>query len=51
MMAKNNEKFIHNNHLCTLILITIAIPLSMSLWIINIFYSKLMNNSEGLDGK
>ena len=52
MLTKNNEnKVLNNNHICTLLLITIAIPLSMSLWIINLIYSKLMNNTESLDGK
>lgn len=49
LTIKYDNKMLDNNHICTLFLITIAIPLSMSLWIINLIYSKLMNNTEGLD--
>ncbi|XP_045448107.1 transmembrane protein 19 [Melitaea cinxia] len=38
-----------NNHILTVLLISFAIPLSMSMWIINIIYSKLVLNNEGLD--
>ncbi|XP_046965640.1 transmembrane protein 19 [Vanessa cardui] len=38
-----------NNHILTVLFITLAIPLSMSMWIINLLYSKLILNTQGLD--
>lgn len=58
MSDKTDEKPItlekmglQNNHILTVLLISFAIPLSMSMWIINIIYSKLVLDNEGLDGK
>lgn len=46
-----DKKFIKDDHILTVLLITLAIPISMSMWIMNIIYSKLLLNTEGLDGK
>ncbi|XP_047511042.1 transmembrane protein 19 [Pieris napi] len=43
-----DKKGIQNNHVFSVLSIAIAIPLSMSFWIINIIYSKLFQ-SEGFD--
>ncbi|CAG9562022.1 unnamed protein product [Danaus chrysippus] len=44
-----DKKLIKEDHILTVLLITLAIPISMSMWIINIIYSKLLLNTEGLD--
>ncbi|XP_045773123.1 transmembrane protein 19 [Maniola jurtina] len=43
------KKGLGNDHILTVLLITIVIPLSMSMWIINLVYSKLILNTEGFD--
>ncbi|CAG4965286.1 unnamed protein product [Parnassius apollo] len=48
MDTNKNTTSSKNNHFITVILCVIALPLSMSLWIINIIYSKLMDQN-GLD--
>lgn len=51
MDTNNKMTPFKNNHFITLLISVIAIPLSMSMWIINIIYSKLIGPNEGLDGK
>ncbi|XP_013186876.1 transmembrane protein 19 [Amyelois transitella] len=51
---QNNEetkkkKYLKDDHILTVALCAISIPLSMSLWIANIVYSKFILQSEGLD--
>lgn len=48
-VTENKKKGIQNNHVFSVLLIAVAIPLSMSFWIINIIYSKIFRN-EGFDG-
>ncbi|XP_013164228.1 PREDICTED: transmembrane protein 19 [Papilio xuthus] len=48
-MDTNKTSPFKNNHFITLVISVIAIPLSMSMWIINIIYSKLLGQNEGLD--
>lgn len=47
----NKKRPLKNDQLVTVLLCALAIPLSMSLWIINIIYSKFLMEHEGLDGK
>lgn len=47
----STKRYLRNDHILTVLLCAISIPLSMSLWIINILYSKFIKDSEGLDGK
>ncbi|XP_063826302.1 transmembrane protein 19-like [Ostrinia nubilalis] len=44
-----NKKYLKNDHILTVLLCAISIPLSMSMWIMNLVYSKLVRDSEGLD--
>lgn len=46
----NRKRYLENDHILTVLLCAISIPLSMSMWIINIIYSKFIKDSEGLDG-
>lgn len=48
---KTDLKNTQNNHILTIILCVTAIPLSMSMWIINLIYSKFILKNEGFDGK
>lgn len=52
-MAPNNSNKTHikNDHIVTVLVCAIAIPLSMSLWIINLIYTKFFVKNEGFDGK
>ncbi|XP_075978155.1 transmembrane protein 19 [Anticarsia gemmatalis] len=47
-MALDNSKF-KNQHIISVLLCALAIPLSMSLWIINLIYSKFITKNEGFD--
>ncbi|XP_072949104.1 transmembrane protein 19 [Epargyreus clarus] len=47
--SKTDLKNIQNNHILTIILCVTAIPLSMSMWIINLIYSKFILKNEGFD--
>ncbi|CAB3261323.1 unnamed protein product [Arctia plantaginis] len=49
-MTPNNSKYIIDDYnVLTVLLCALTIPLSMSLWIINIIYSKFVTGHEGLD--
>lgn len=48
-MAVNN-KLLKDEHLITVLLCALAIPLSMSMWTINLVYSKFLSKNEGFDG-
>ncbi|KAM3965230.1 transmembrane protein 19 [Aphomia sociella] len=41
--------YLKNEHILTVLLCAISIPLSMSMWIINLIYSKFMVRNEGFD--
>lgn len=49
-MSEKETKFIKNEHVLTVALCSIAIPLSMSMWIINIIYSKYLAENSSYDG-
>ncbi|XP_068633477.1 transmembrane protein 19 [Battus philenor] len=46
MDTNNSVISFKNNHFVTLLLSVIAIPLSMSMWIINIIYSKIVQDKD-----
>ncbi|XP_004932076.1 transmembrane protein 19 [Bombyx mori] len=48
-MSEKETKFIKNEHVLTVALCSIAIPLSMSMWIINIIYSKYLAENSSYD--
>ncbi|XP_059049340.1 transmembrane protein 19 isoform X3 [Achroia grisella] len=41
--------FLKNEHILTVLICAISIPLSMSMWIINLIYSKFIIRNEGFD--
>ncbi|XP_023934796.1 transmembrane protein 19 [Bicyclus anynana] len=47
--SSEQKKGLQNNHILTVLLITLVIPLSMSMWIINLVYSKFILNTGGYD--
>lgn len=49
--SEPKKKYLMNDHILTVLLCAISIPLSMSMWIMNLVYSKLLKDSGGLDGK
>lgn len=50
-MNEEKTENIKDDHVLTVLLCAIAIPLSMSMWIGNIIYSKLIAKNDGFDGK
>lgn len=48
--TSTSRKQLENDHILTVLICAVTIPLSMSLWIINIVYSKIING-DGYDGK
>ncbi|KAL4707775.1 hypothetical protein ACJJTC_001721 [Scirpophaga incertulas] len=46
---KKDNQYLQNDHILTVLLCAVSIPLSMSMWIMNIVYSKLLKDSEGHD--
>lgn len=50
-MNQENEEKLKDDHVLNVLLCAIAIPLSMSMWIGNIIYSKFIAKNDGFDGK
>lgn len=50
MNPVHTEK-LKDDHVLNIFLCAIAIPLSMSMWIGNIIYSKFIAKNDGFDGK
>ncbi|CAH0398425.1 unnamed protein product [Chilo suppressalis] len=44
-----HKAYYKNDHILSVLLCAISIPLSMSMWILNIIYSKFLRDSEGHD--
>ncbi|XP_053609972.1 transmembrane protein 19 isoform X2 [Plodia interpunctella] len=45
-----NKRYLKEDHILTVALCAVSIPLSMSMWIANIVYSKFVLQSQALDG-
>ncbi|XP_026761849.2 transmembrane protein 19 [Galleria mellonella] len=43
------KRFLKNEHILTVLLCAVSIPLSMSMWIVNLIYSKFIIRNEGFD--
>lgn len=50
-MDQGKSEKLKDDHVLNVLLCAIAIPLSMSMWIVNIFYSKFIVKNDGFDGK
>ncbi|XP_049873382.1 transmembrane protein 19 [Pectinophora gossypiella] len=48
-VSTSNSKILKNDHILTVLICALSIPLSMSMWIVNIIYSKFLMEHEGLD--
>ncbi|XP_061715949.1 transmembrane protein 19 [Cydia pomonella] len=48
-LNKNTKSHMKNDHIVTVLVCAIAIPLSMSLWIINLIYTKFFAKNTGFD--
>lgn len=49
MNQPSTKKALKNDHILTVLICSFTIPLSMSLWIINLIYAKV-KKSDGFDG-